>query len=41
MDDGRVCGFDTHDNLLKNNDIYREIYTLQTQSGGDFDKPND
>ncbi len=41
MDDGRVCGFDTHDNLLKNNEIYREIYTLQTQSGGDFDKPND
>ncbi len=41
MDDGRVCGFDTHDNLLKTNEIYREIYTLQTQSGGDFDKPND
>lgn len=41
MDDGRVCGFDNHDNLLKNNEIYREIYTLQTQSGGDFDKPND
>lgn len=41
MDDGRVCGFDSHENLLKNNDIYREIYTLQTQSGGDFDKPND
>ena len=40
MDDGRICGFDTHDNLLTNNDIYREIYTLQTQSGGDFDKPN-
>ncbi len=41
MDDGRVCGFDTHENLLKNNKIYSEIYTLQTQSGGDFDKPND
>lgn len=41
MDDGRICGFDTHENLLKNSEIYREIYTLQTQSGGDFDKPND
>lgn len=41
MDDGRVCGFDTHENLLKNNKIYSEIYTLQTQSGGDFDKPNE
>ena len=41
MDDGRICGFDTHENLIKNNKIYNEIYTLQTQSGGDFDKPND
>lgn len=41
MDDGRICGFDTHENLLKNNKIYSEIYTLQTQSGGDFDKPNE
>ena len=41
MDDGRICGFDTHENLLKNNKIYSEIHTLQTQSGGDFDKPND
>lgn len=40
MEDGRVCGFAPHDELIKTNDIYREIYTLQTQSGGDFDKPN-
>lgn len=39
MENGRVTGFDTHDNLLKNNDIYREIYTIQTQDSGDFDKP--
>ena len=39
MDNGRVTGFDTHDNLLKNNEIYREIYTIQTQDSGDFDKP--
>ncbi|MBR5086401.1 MAG: ABC transporter ATP-binding protein [Muribaculaceae bacterium] len=39
MESGRVTGFDTHENLLKSNDIYREIYTLQTQDSGDFDKP--
>lgn len=39
MDNGRITGFDTHENLLKNNDIYREIYTIQTQDSGDFDKP--
>ncbi len=39
MDNGRIIGFDTHENLLKNNDIYREIYTIQTQDSGDFDKP--
>ena len=39
MESGRVTGFDTHENLLKTNDIYREIYTIQTQDSGDFDKP--
>ncbi len=39
MENGRITGFDTHDNLLKNNEIYREIYTIQTQDSGDFDKP--
>ncbi|MBR6489454.1 MAG: ABC transporter ATP-binding protein [Muribaculaceae bacterium] len=39
MESGRVTGFDTHENLLKSNDIYREIYTIQTQDSGDFDKP--
>ncbi len=39
MDDGRVKGFDSHDNLLKNNDIYKDIYTMQTSGGeGDFDE---
>ena len=39
MEDGRVMGFDTHDNLLENNDIYKEIYTMQTSGGeGDFDQ---
>ncbi len=39
MDDGKVKGFDTHDNLLKTNDIYRDIYNMQTSGGeGDFDQ---
>ncbi len=37
LDDGRVNGFDTHENLLKSNAIYKEIYETQTQGGGDFD----
>ena len=39
LDDGRVNGFDTHENLLKTNAIYREIYDSQIQGGGDFDQP--
>ena len=30
--------FDTHENLMKENAIYREIYEAQTQGGGDFDE---
>lgn len=37
LDEGRVSGFDTHENLLKKNTIYREIYDAQIQGGGDFD----
>ena len=39
LDDGRVNGFDTHENLLLNNAIYREIYDTQMKGGGDFDEP--
>ncbi len=39
LDNGSVNGFDTHENLLKTNAIYREIYEAQTQGGGDFDGP--
>ena len=38
MDDGEINGFDTHENLLKNNEIYREVYESQMQGGGDFDE---
>lgn len=38
MNDGKVDGFDTHENLLKNNKIYRDVYDSQTNGGGDFDE---
>ena len=39
MDEGRVNGFDTPENLLKSNAIYREVYESQNQGGsGDFDE---
>ena len=38
MNDGRIDGFDTHENLLKNNEIYRDVYESQTNGGGDFDE---
>lgn len=37
MDDGRVHGFGTHEELLRDNEIYREVYESQTNGGGDFD----
>ena len=41
MDNGRVSGFGTHEELLKSNLIYREVYESQTGMGADadFDKP--
>ena len=40
MENGRINAFDTHENLLATNDIYREIYETQTGGGsGDFDQP--
>ncbi|MCI2055766.1 MAG: ABC transporter ATP-binding protein/permease [Oscillibacter sp.] len=38
LDDGVVNGIGTHDELLKTNTIYQEVYVGQTQGGGDFDK---
>ena len=39
LDNGRVDAFDTHENLLKNNAIYQEIYNSQLEGSGDFDQP--
>ncbi|MDO4473970.1 MAG: ABC transporter ATP-binding protein [Eubacteriales bacterium] len=38
MEDGCVDGFGTHEELLKSNQIYREVYESQTKGGGDFDE---
>ena len=38
MDEGKVTGFGTHEELLENNEIYREVYESQTSGSGDFDE---
>lgn len=40
MDEGRINGVGTHDELLAANAIYREVYESQTGGGGDFDENN-
>lgn len=39
LDDGVVSGFGNHDELMKSNEIYRDVYESQTGGGGDFDEP--
>ena len=38
MEEGRINGFGTHEELLEHNEIYREVYESQTRGGGDFDE---
>jgi len=38
MNDGKVDGVGTHEELLQNNQIYREVYEAQTGGSGDFDE---
>ena len=38
LDNGQINGLGTHEELLKSNAIYQEVYNSQTQGGGDFDK---
>ena len=38
MEEGRIDGFGTHEELLESNEIYREVYLSQTKGGGDFDE---
>lgn len=37
LEDGKINGLGTHEELLKNNEIYRAVYEGQTKGGGDFD----
>ena len=39
LEDGRIDGYGTHEELLADNEIYREIYEAQTSGSGDFDEP--
>lgn len=41
MDEGKVAGFGTHEQLLAGNEIYREVYESQTSGSGDFDEKGD
>lgn len=38
MDNGKIVDFDTHENLLKNSEIYRDVYESQNKGSGDFDE---
>ena len=38
LDNGQINGLGTHAELLASNAIYQEVYSSQTQGGGDFDK---
>jgi ATP-binding cassette subfamily B protein len=37
MDNGHIDGYGTHEELLQNNEIYRDVYESQTSGTGDFD----
>ncbi len=36
---GKVNGIGTHEELMEKNEIYKEFYSIQLESGGDFDSP--
>ena len=38
LNNGEISGFDSHEELLKTNEIYKEVYESQTSGGGDFDE---
>jgi len=41
LNDGKVDAFGTHEELLENNAIYRDVYDAQTNGAGDFDEGGD
>ena len=38
MENGKINGFGTHEELLKNNEIYKDVYESQTEGSGHFDE---
>lgn len=38
MEDGHIDGIGSHEELLRNNEIYRDVYESQIRGTGDFDK---
>ena len=38
LENGEINGFGTHEELLENNEIYRDVYESQTSGNGDFDE---
>ncbi len=38
LEDGKVHGFGTHEELMASNEIYRDVYESQMSGEGDFDK---
>ncbi len=38
LDDGKISGIGTHEELLENNEIYREVFESQQGGNGDFDE---
>ena len=38
MQDGRIDGIGTHEELMEGNEIYRDVYESQTKGSGDFDE---
>lgn len=41
MDEGRINGIGTHEELLRTNEIYREVYTSQQKGGDEENAQND
>ena len=38
MENGKINAVGTHEELLADNAIYREVYEAQTSGSGDFDE---
>ena len=41
LNDGKVDGFGTHEELVETNGIYRDVYEAQVNGSGDFDEGGD